>query len=118
MVETSRGEWKPSKIPGVQYQPLNSDEKERSGTFMIRMAPNTRYPRHRHPGGEEVFVLKGDMTVGDQKMKIGDYLYSPPGSVHEASTVKGCLFLTVLPEPIEIIPTHEVQNEIDPTSMV
>lgn len=81
------------------------------------MSAKIKYPKHRHPQGEEVFVLKGEMTVGNQKMKAGDYLYSPPGSVHEASTMEGCVFLTILPQPIEIIPEHDAQGMIDPTSI-
>ena len=104
--------WKPSKVPGVEYIPLNTDAEERAGTFLLKMAPNTTYPKHRHPKGEEVLVLKGDMTVGNRTLKAGDFLYSPPGSIHSASTVQGCMFLTSLPEAIQIIPASK-GDEID-----
>ena len=103
IIESANAEWKPSKIPGVTYIPLHADPNERQGTFLLKMAPGIRYPKHRHPGGEEVLILKGDMKIGDRTLKSGDFIYSPPASVHEASTEKGCMFLSILPEPIEII---------------
>ena len=103
LVESASAAWKPSKVHGVQYLPLNADKQERTGTFILRMEPGARYPRHRHPGGEEILLLKGDMMVGERKLKPGDFLYSPPGSIHEASTQGGCMFVSILPKPIDII---------------
>lgn len=103
LVETATSPWKPSKVPGVDYLVLNADPAEKFGTFLLRMAPNTKYPKHRHPGGEEVLLLKGDMMLGDRKMKPGDFVYSPPASIHTASTVAGCMFLTLIPKPVELI---------------
>ena len=103
LVETSSASWKPSKVPGVEYVALHTDPKEKEGTFLLKMAPGTSYPRHRHPGGEEILMLKGDMIVGDRKMKPGDFLYSPPSSVHDASTEKGCMFMTILPKAVEFV---------------
>jgi quercetin dioxygenase-like cupin family protein len=113
-IESANAAWKRSKIPGVQYLALRSDEAERSGTFLLKLAPKTNYPRHRHPAGEEILVLKGDMTIGERTLKGGDFLFSPPGSVHEASTVGGCLFLTMIPKPIEMLASSS-QEEYDET---
>ena len=103
LIESASAPWKPSKIQGVQYLPLHADEDERAGSFLLKLNPGTSYPRHRHPAGEEIFVMRGEMTVGDRKLKAGDYLYSPPGSVHDANTTDGCLFMSILPKAIEII---------------
>jgi quercetin dioxygenase-like cupin family protein len=102
-VETASAGWKRSKVAGVEYVALNADLDDRYGTFLLKMAPKTKYPKHRHPEGEEILMLKGDMTIGGRTMKGGDFLYSPPGSIHEASTENGCMFLTMLPKPIEMI---------------
>ena len=90
-------------MTGVQYIPLRSDAKERTGTFLLKMAPGSTYPPHRHPGGEELMVLKGEMSVSGQGMKVGDFLFAPPGSIHEVTSETGCMFLSILPEPLEII---------------
>lgn len=71
---------------------------------MLKMAPGTHYPKHRHPAGEEIFLLKGKATAGGYTLKAGDFLYSPPDSIHEVSTSVGCIFVTILSKPIQIVP--------------
>lgn len=110
LVQTSTSQWTPSKVPGVSYIALHTDKEEREGTFLLRMNPNTAYPRHRHPHGEEILVLKGEMTVGIHKLKAGDYLYSPKNTVHDASTVAGCMFLTVVPKAVQFIASSSTEE--------
>jgi anti-sigma factor ChrR (cupin superfamily) len=120
LIETSRAPWKPSKIPGVQQMSLNTDPNDRQGTFLMKIAPGTRFPKHRHPAGEEMYVLKGEATVGGYQLKAGDFLYSPPASVHDLSTVEGCVCLQILTKPLQIVPEGagiEIENLPDiPTS--
>jgi len=103
VVESAGGQWHGTKLPGVSYKTLREGAKRGAGTFLIRMEPSTSYPAHVHPGGEEVWVVEGAMTVGGDDLAVGDYLYTPPGGSHAARTAEGCLFLVVLPEPIEIL---------------
>src|SRR5262245_26431935 len=103
VVPQSGGAWSPSRIPGVSYRALREGEARNAGTFLGRMEPGTSYPPHRHPGGEEVFIVSGSMRVGGDRLAAGDYLYTPPGGAHDADTVEGCTFLTVLPEPVEFL---------------
>lgn len=95
--------WSPSRIPGVSYRLLREGSERNAGTFLVKMEPGTGYPAHRHPGGEEVFVLSGSMRVGSDRLAAGDYLYTPPGGSHDADTVEGVTFLTILPEPVEFL---------------
>ena len=64
-------------------------------TMLIRMAPGTAYPAHRHGGAEECYVLEGDLHVGDDiVMHAGDYQRAEAGSTHPVqSTRGGCLLL-------------------------
>jgi len=62
-----------------------------------------RFPAHNHPGGEQIFILEGDLQVGRDRLKAGDYLYTPPNGKHAASTEGGCVVLVTLPRPIEIL---------------
>lgn len=120
LVDTSSGGWKESKIQGVQYLPLNTDPQERKGTFLVRMAPGSHYPKHRHPAGEELYLLKGEATIGSYSVRAGSFLYSPAASVHDVSTTQGCVFIQILSEPVEIVPegqTGEIESLADvPTS--
>jgi anti-sigma factor ChrR (cupin superfamily) len=65
-------------------------------TCLVRMAAGTAYPRHIHAGPEECLVLEGELRVGDEMLRAGDYQRAAPGSHHPVqSTDRGCLLLIV-----------------------
>jgi anti-sigma factor ChrR (cupin superfamily) len=103
VIEAEQGVWVETKIPGVTFKPLRQTSIRGAGTFIIKMMPDTSYPAHIHPGGEEVFVIEGKMNVGGDSLGPGDYLFTPPGGAHAARSEEGCMFLVVLPEPIRIL---------------
>jgi quercetin dioxygenase-like cupin family protein len=64
--------------------------------MLVRMAPGSEYPGHRHAGAEECYVLQGDIWVGDVHMRRGDYQRAPAGSRHPVQTTdEGCVLLLV-----------------------
>jgi quercetin dioxygenase-like cupin family protein len=95
--------WRPLKIPGVSIKVLRSDKTTGEATALIKLEAGARFPAHNHPAGEEVFVLEGDLTIGADRLKSGDYYYTPPNGKHAASSDAGCMFLVTLPKPIEIL---------------
>ena len=102
VVRPGEGGWKASRIPGVAYLSLRETEPN-AGSFLVRMDPGTSYPAHLHPEGEEVLVVSGSMRVGADRLGAGDYLYTPPGGAHDASTEEGCTFLVILPAPVRFL---------------
>ena len=58
--------------------------KTGGATLLLRFEKGVVGAAHSHPGGEELFVVSGDITVGDERLGAGDYLWTPPGGVHEA----------------------------------
>jgi quercetin dioxygenase-like cupin family protein len=109
-IETSSASWRPTKIEGVAFIPLNTDPAERAGTFLYRIAPGGRYPRHRHPAGEEMYLLKGDAIAGGHALKAGDFLYSPPASVHDVTTREGCVFMSIATQAVRIVPDGTIEE--------
>jgi anti-sigma factor ChrR (cupin superfamily) len=86
--------WEPTEIPGVQVRTLFVDRGHNQFTALVRMAPGTSYPPHLHSGPEECFVLEGDLHVGAEVMRAGDYQRAPAGSRHGVQhTEQGCLLL-------------------------
>ena len=59
-----------------------------------------------------MYLLKGDATAGSYPLKAGDFLYSPPASVHDVTTTEGCVFVAVLVKPVQIVPDGALE-EID-----
>ncbi len=89
-----------SDAPGVEYQTLRKHE---SGglTLMLRFAPGSAYHAHRHPGGEEYFVVDGALEDLGKSWPKGSYLWHEPGSTHRPSSKSGAIVLVFLPEAIE-----------------
>ena len=103
MVRSAETAWRALPVAGASVKVLRADKDTGESTVLIRFEAGTRFPAHNHPGGEEVFVLEGDLEIGRDRLKAGDYLYTPPDGKHAASSERGCLFLVILPKPVEIL---------------
>jgi anti-sigma factor ChrR (cupin superfamily) len=94
VVKAEGGEWHELGKTGVHVKPLYVDPVDQMVTMLVRMDPGTHYPAHRHGGGEECYVIAGDLSVGERRLGAGDYQFSPDGSIHPIqATEGGCLLL-------------------------
>jgi quercetin dioxygenase-like cupin family protein len=103
VVRGDESAWKAIKVPGVSVRVLRADKATGESTTLIRFDPGTRFPAHNHPAGEEVYVVEGDLQIGGERLRAGDYLYTPPDGKHAAASEGGCVFLVTLPRPVEIL---------------
>ena len=87
---------------GVAYKTLR---KHANGglTILLKFEPAARYHAHRHPGGEEYYVLEGVLEDLGKSWPTGSYIWHPPGSAHRPSSKDGCVVLVVLPEAVELL---------------
>jgi anti-sigma factor ChrR (cupin superfamily) len=91
-------------IEGIEVKPLHVDAMQRRVTMLIKMAPGTSYPAHRHATSEECFVVSGDIRVGDRVLHAGDYQVAPEGTLHGVqSTEKGCVLFIVSSQDDELV---------------
>jgi anti-sigma factor ChrR (cupin superfamily) len=105
IVTAAESGFEPTGMPGVAVRRLHVDVARDRATMLVRMAPGSSYPGHRHGGPEECLVLEGELRVGAEHMSAGDYQYEPPGSVHPVqSTESGCLLLIVSSLRDELLP--------------
>jgi anti-sigma factor ChrR (cupin superfamily) len=96
--------WEETGIKGIETKVLLRDAATGMVTVLVRMAPGTRGPHHRHAAVEESYVLEGDVTISGVEMKAGDYCRAEPGSVHTGiSTRGGCQFITIASERNELL---------------
>ena len=95
LVRADAAAFEPTGFDGIAVRPLFVDDAHDRVTMLIKMAPGTSYPSHRHGGPEECFVLEGDLSIGDAvEMHAGDFQRMGQDSVHEVqSTRGGCLLL-------------------------
>ena len=103
LVRSGESAWRALPTAGASVKVLRADKETGESTSLVRFEAGTRFPAHNHPGGEEVFVLEGDLQIGRDRLKAGDYLYTAPNGTHAASSEGGCLFLVTLPKPVEIL---------------
>lgn len=89
---------------GVFVKSLRYDEAtKRSPSILLKFEPGASYPYHNHPGGEEIYVLKGSCLVNEAYLEAGDYLYTPKNFKHGVTSEKGCELLLNIPEEVEIL---------------
>jgi len=107
-------EWRPLDEPGVTGIHIKTlmwdDEQKRSPTMLLKFDPGARYPVHDHPDGEEIYVLEGDIRLGNDHLHAGDYLYTAPGNIHAVRTDGGCVVLLRAPEEVVIIQKREASS--------
>ena len=74
-----------------------------AGTAFLRFVAGGRSGAHRHPAGEDLYVISGRLRVGDLELTAGDFLHTPPGGVHDAEAYEPTVVLISVPEPIELV---------------
>src|SRR5580765_304558 len=79
-VRTSAAEWIASPMPGIEYKLIARDADRGMRTQLVRFAAGARYPRHRHAGTEEIFLLEGSVSVNGVVLRAGDYCRSEAGT--------------------------------------
>lgn len=90
-------EWVSSPADGVSRVPLERELAE-SGhkTSFVRFSPDSYFPAHTHPLGEEIYVLEGGFSDQYGHYPAGSYLRNPPGSSHRPFTKEGCTLFVKL----------------------
>jgi anti-sigma factor ChrR (cupin superfamily) len=83
--------WINSPADGVSRVPLEREALE-SGrtTSFVKFAPDSFFPAHQHPQGEELYVLEGVFSDENGDYPAGTYIRNPPGSDHSPFTKEGC----------------------------
>jgi quercetin dioxygenase-like cupin family protein len=72
-------EWE-EVAPGISCKLLATDHVRNMVSMLVRLAPGTEYPAHRHMGVEELHLLDGVLIVDDRTLYAGDYIHAQPGS--------------------------------------
>jgi hypothetical protein len=90
--------WAPSPSGTVWRKRFHRVGPAESGqvTSLVRYQPNSRFPRHEHPDGEEILVLDGVFSDEHGDWPAGTYLLNPQGFSHAPFSNPGCLLFVKL----------------------
>jgi quercetin dioxygenase-like cupin family protein len=89
--------WVASPTPGVERRMLfRIGEEKARATSIVRYAPESHFPAHGHPGGEEILVLEGVFQDESGDYPAGSYMRNPPGSGHRPGSEPGCVIFVKL----------------------
>ena len=87
--------WK-EVAPGISCKLLSTDTEADRVSMLVRLAPNTSYPPHRHAGVEELYLLEGELWIEDRRLEPGDYSCAEAGtSDHRVWSETGCMCLLI-----------------------
>jgi anti-sigma factor ChrR (cupin superfamily) len=97
VVNSNAEPWQPSPSPGVERRKLDriGGEVARASSI-VRYAPRSSFPPHRHDEGEEFLVLDGVFSDEHGDYPAGTYIRNQPGSVHAPRTEPGCTIFVKL----------------------
>jgi anti-sigma factor ChrR (cupin superfamily) len=97
IVHAATLDWVQSPAGGVERRPLFRIGAEKArATSIVRYAPGSRFPRHTHPGGEEILVLEGTFQDEAGNYPPGTYVRNPPGTAHAPGSTAGCTIFVKL----------------------
>jgi anti-sigma factor ChrR (cupin superfamily) len=86
----AKPEWEEA-APGISCKLLATDTEKNRVSMLVRLAPGTDYPRHRHTGVEELHLLHGELMIDDKKLYPGDYIRAEADSInHRVWSETGC----------------------------
>ncbi|WP_311223540.1 MULTISPECIES: cupin domain-containing protein [unclassified Acidovorax] len=89
--------WVASPQNGVERVMLDRVGAEQArATSIVRYAPDSSFPLHLHPAGEEILVLQGTFSADGHHFPAGWYLRNPPGSSHQPSSGEGAVIFVKL----------------------
>ena len=91
--------WTPTRFKGVEMKLLMEDKETGLSTALVRFAPGATLPDHEHVELEQTFVLEGSLEDHEGAATVGNYVWRPAGSRHDAHAPNGCLALSFFLKP-------------------
>ncbi len=98
VVNTHSMEWTASPSGTVWRKRVHLVGAPESGqvTSIVRYQPDSSFPTHDHPQGEEILVLEGVFSDEHGDWPAGTYLLNPEGFRHTPFSRPGCLLFVKL----------------------
>lgn len=91
-MQGSAMDWQMSPSQTISRKRFHLNGATESGqvTSLVKYEPGAQFPRHEHPGGEEILVLSGVFSDEQGDWQAGTYLLNPEGFAHAPYSREGC----------------------------
>ena len=98
LTAAEQGGWKPLPVAGAWIKLLSLEREAGYAVLLGKLDPGTRYPAHINTGPEDLYIVTGDLHVGERRLGPGDFHHADAGSEHGVNySVEGCTLLAVIP---------------------
>lgn len=82
--------WTAGPLEKTWFKLLRIDRETGGTSMLFRVDREAKQaPIHKHIGCIEGYISKGDFAYGEDKGKVGSYLYEQNGSIHQPTTAAG-----------------------------
>ncbi len=89
--------WLPLPVPGASVKMLSFDDSTGYAVVLGKLEAGARYPSHTHKQSEDIFMISGDLHIGEEVIRAGDFHHAAAGSTHGVNWSEGgCVLLAVL----------------------
>ena len=88
-IDTNSAEWVPGQVDGLHVMPLHDYGTEQ--VALVKWDAGTRFNKHGHSRGEEIFVLSGTFAEEHGTYPKGTGIRNPAGSEHTPYSDEGCV---------------------------
>ncbi len=98
VLTTASMDWQESPSPNVLRKRLDLIGPPEAGrvTSVVQYRPDSKFPSHPHPDGEEILVLDGVFADEHGRYPAGTYLLNPEGFSHAPFSEEGCVLFVKL----------------------
>ena len=98
VADTTQMEWAQSPSGSVWRKRVHLVGASESGqvTSVVRYEPDSKFPEHDHPEGEEILVLEGVFSDEHGDWPAGTFVLNPEGFRHTPFSDPGCVLLVKL----------------------
>ena len=88
-INTHKREWLLGQVDGLHVMPLHEYGTEQ--VALVKWDAGTRFNKHGHSRGEEIFVLSGTFADEHGTYPKGTWIRNPAGSEHTPYSDEGCV---------------------------
>jgi quercetin dioxygenase-like cupin family protein len=95
--QAATANWLPLPVPGAFVKLLSFDPENGYATVLGKLEPGARYPAHKHIHPEDIYMLEGDLHIGEETISAGDFHHAAAATSHGVNwSENGCILLAVL----------------------